>query len=261
MIKIDGREIAGEILENLKKIGTSQKKLAFLSFERSDAFESFISEQLRVANSLGISARVLYKAETKNTQELIDDLRRLGDSEDGGGIILQMPLPKRFDKQAILAAIPIAKDVDRLNPATQAVSAPAVVAMEKIIAHVAAGIPIVWAGCRVCVVGAGMLIGRPIRQYFDGKGASVTMLNSKSSLVEIAEADVVITGTGVPKLIRSEMLGYGTFLVDFGYPGDVDDSDPGLDKIGWYAPAKGGTGPILVACMFENFYRLNGLLK
>lgn len=262
MKKIDGNKVAGKILARLKDLPRPKKSLALLSFEPSDSFSSFVEQQLRVANQLGVPIMALFRAETKNTEELVNDLDRLGGDDEVGGLVVQLPLPSRFDKKKALASISTEKDIDALNPATSGVDAPAVLAVEKIlqISHPDRE-DSDWVGSRAYVVGAGTLIGRPLYHYFESLGMAVTMLNSKSSPDGIAGADLVVSGTGVPGLIRPEMLKPGADLIDFGYPGDVDEADPRLGDIGWYAPAKGGTGPILVACMFENFYRLNGSLR
>lgn len=260
MIKIDGRQVADEMLADLKKLGTIKKKLAFLSFEHSDAFSSFVSEQMRVANILGLSARVLYKAETKNTQELIDDLRRFGDNEDVGGIILQMPLPKRFDVATILSNIPVAKDVDCLNPLTKEFS-PVVSAVRRIFSAGHFGMKLEDVpGAKVCLVGSGSVIGKPLARYFEKIFWYTAMLNSKASIKIAASAELIITATGIKGLIRPELLKAGADLIDFGYPGDVAEDGMHMNNLGTYTPSKGGTGPILVASAFENFYRLNGLL-
>src|SRR3990172_1210769 len=201
---------------------------------------------MKVARQLGLAVRILFRAETKNTAELLDELDRFGDDEKVGGLVLQLPLPPRFDKGKILASIPTEKDVDVLNPATSGIDAPAVLAVREILQISHPGrVDSDWVGFRACVVGAGTLIGRPLYHYLESLGMAVAMLNSKSSLDGIAGADLVVSGTGVPGLIRPEMLKSGADLIDFGYPGDVDEASPRLCDVGWYAPAKGGTGPIL----------------
>lgn len=262
MERIDGNLIAETILKRLENLPRPQKALALISFESSDAFSSFARRFLKVAWRLDLAIRIRYKAETKTTAELVEDLNRFGDDYAVGGLVIQLPIPARFDKRTILASVPLEKDVDALNPATSGIDAPAVLAVDKIlrVSHPDREDED-WVGCRACIVGAGTLIGRPLYHYFESRGMSVVMLNSKSSLAEISGADLVVAGTGKPGLIRPAMLKTGADLIDFGYPGDVDENDGHLDRIGWYAPAKGGTGPILVACMFENFYRLCGSLR
>lgn len=264
MVRIDGKKIAGEILVNLKRLGAPKKKLVLISFEPSESFGSFAAQQLKVARELGVGMSILFRAETKNTKELLSELERFGGDEDVGGIVIQLPLPKRFVKEVVLVGIPPEKDVDCLNPATTDVLAPAVSVVNKVIAlaHPVLGAPerTFFVG-RLGIVGAGILIGKPLAKYFSDKFASVQVLGRQTPLDALADADVVIAGTGVPRLIDpARMLKNGSTLIDFGYPGDVDERD-GLGKVGYYCPSKGGTGPVLVACMFENFYRLTGLLK
>ncbi len=262
MQRVNGHQVAEKILARLGSLPVPEKILSLISFEPSDAFSSFARQQMKTAGRLGLGVRILYRAETKSTLELVAELDRFGDDETVGGLVLQLPLPPRFNKRKVLASIPPEKDIDALNPATSGIDAPAVLAVENILrtSHPDRE-DADWHGCRACIVGAGTLIGRPLHHYFESLGMKSRMLNSKSSLDEIVDADLVISGTGVPGLIRPELLKPGADLIDFGYPGDVKEDDGWLDKVGWYTPAKGGTGPILVACMFENFYRLCGSLR
>jgi methylenetetrahydrofolate dehydrogenase (NADP+) / methenyltetrahydrofolate cyclohydrolase len=87
-----------------------------------------------------------------------------------------------------------------------------------------------------------------------GKGSDFSLLQA---------ADLVGLGTGVPALVRADLLKPGAAVIDFGYAAGPEgkllgDLDPaGADKLAWHTPTPGGTGPILVAKLFENFYSLN----
>ncbi len=261
MLRIDGRNIADRVIAGLKKIDSPKQELAFVAFKRSDAFASFVHGQILAAGILGVRTRVIYLAAIRTTQALVAELRQLGADETIGGVVLQLPLPEWFDKKTVLDNIPVGKDVDCLNPATVG-SAPAVLAVKKIFEEGHPGFNLEeFHGSKVCLIGAGLLIGRPLARYFESLSWYVAMLNSKSPLEVAAKADLVITGTGVKGLIRPELLKAGVDLIDFGYPGDVAEDSPLLGRLNSFTPSRGGTGPVLVASAFENFYRLTGLLK
>ena len=261
MRRIDGKKIASEVLAELKKLGVPEKILAIVvPGSQKDASRGFVLGIQAFASALGVATRIYYKVAGVTTEGLVDDIEKLAAEECIGGITVVLPLPNDVDQEKVLAAISTNKDIDCLNPATQLVIAPAVLVVERFLAT-----------CRpnrdpscfyIAIVGMGTLIGRPLHDHFVRRGYWVGSFNSKSvHVLQLVEADLVISGTGVPGRVRPSILKPGADLIDFGYPGDVDESDPGLAKVGYYIPSKGGTGPILVACMFENFYRLTGLLK
>ncbi|MDI6734565.1 MAG: bifunctional 5,10-methylenetetrahydrofolate dehydrogenase/5,10-methenyltetrahydrofolate cyclohydrolase [Patescibacteria group bacterium] len=123
------------------------------------------------------------------------------------------------------------------------------------------------ASARVMVVGLGFLVGKPISTWLMGKAKEIYLFDIgsdlSSSVSGLKQADLVISGVGKAGLIKSEILKQGTGVIDFGYSeingklaGDLDLSG-NISKLSFYTPTPGGTGPILVAQLFENFYKLN----
>ena len=122
---------------------------------------------------------------------------------------------------------------------------------------------------RVAVVGLGFLIGKPIAEWLKGKTKELYCLDEKSDLGILKEADLVISGIGKPGLIKPDMLKNGAGAIDFGYAkgpngellGDLDISNFQLPtnnlQLSFYTPTPGGTGPIVVALLFRNFYALS----
>ena len=121
----------------------------------------------------------------------------------------------------------------------------------------------------IAVVGAGFLIGKPIAVWLMDKAKELAVFKKGSDLSELKNYDLVISGVGKAELINPEMLKNGAGVIDFGYStdesgkirGDFDASQIENYKLKienlWYTPTPGGTGPILVAKLFENFYKLN----
>ena len=101
------------------------------------------------------------------------------------------------------------------------------------------------------------------------KAKELAVFKKGSDLSELKNYDLVISGVGKAELINPEMLKNGAGVIDFGYStdesgkirGDFDASQIENYKLKienlWYTPTPGGTGPILVAKLFENFYKLN----
>jgi len=276
MPKIPCKEIAQKIIDGLKLKPTPKKILAAVLVGENSASISFIKQKEKIAKELGVDFRI-YKF---NDQEI----GRIASQKSVGGVIIQLPLPEQFNSQYILNTIPSEKDVDVLGERAlgafyagrSKVLPPAVGVVEKIIANCKLQI----ANLRIAVIGSGSLIGKPISIWLERKTAELIILNSKTKNIkeELKNADIIISGAGKANLFSAEDVKENATIIDFGYSfidgkisGDFNASsiencpdvrDPeGREKLKIenlrYTPTPGGTGPILVAKIMENFYKLN----
>ncbi|MBI2591404.1 MAG: hypothetical protein HYW34_01875 [Candidatus Brennerbacteria bacterium] len=119
---------------------------------------------------------------------------------------------------------------------------------------------------KVAVVGLGCLIGKPIATWLAGQCPEIYLLARGSDFNLLKQADLVISGVGKAGLIKPDMLKDDAGIIDFGYEysggkpaGDFDVSQLSdvKSQLAFYTPTPGGTGPIVVAKIFENFYKLN----
>ena len=276
MPKIPCKEIAQKIIDGLKLKPTPKKILAAVLVGENSASISFIKQKEKIAKELGVDFRI-YKF---NDQEI----GRIASQKSVGGVIIQLSLPEQFNSQYILNTIPSEKDVDVLGERAlgafyagrSKVLPPAVGVVEKIIANCKLQI----ANLRIAVIGSGSLIGKPISIWLERKTAELIILNSKTKNIkeELKNADIIISGAGKANLFSAEDVKENATIIDFGYSfidgkisGDFNASsiencpdvrDPeGQEKLKIenlrYTPTPGGTGPILVAKIMENFYKLN----
>jgi methylenetetrahydrofolate dehydrogenase (NADP+)/methenyltetrahydrofolate cyclohydrolase len=120
---------------------------------------------------------------------------------------------------------------------------------------------------KAVMVGAGFLIGKPVGFWLQSRVAELVVLDVsvKNVREKLGDADVVVSGAGHASLFDARDLKAGALVIDFGFSrtaeGDiVGDFDPSgaAGKNVHYTKTPGGTGPILVAKLFENFYALNG---
>jgi methylenetetrahydrofolate dehydrogenase (NADP+)/methenyltetrahydrofolate cyclohydrolase len=272
MVIVDGKKIAAEILAKLKaepfdKLG-ARKFLAVILVGDDSASLSFVKQKEKAAKELGVDFR-LYKftSDVKN-DELRDEVRKIAEHKTCGGVIVQLPLPEHINAQYVLNAIPREKDVDVLGEralgafyaSRNPVLPPAVGVVEEIAKIFNFQFPI----SNVAVVGLGVLVGKPVSMWLMRKAAGLYLLHRGSDFSLLKNADLVISGVGKAGIIKPEMLKAGAGVIDFGYDGGKGDFDPsGLEirnsklEISFYTPTPGGTGPILVAKVFENFYKLN----
>ncbi len=263
MVKIDGKAIAQKIIEELRKRPAPKKILAAVFVGMSAASESFLKIKEKTAADLGVNFQLFQLAEVVGQDEVEDKVKSLSRRADVGGIIVQLPLPKRFDREKVLALIDPKKDLDALG-SSPLVESPTVGVVKEILAVL---------NLRTCdvlniaVVGRGRLVGQPIikwleqeRQKFKDLKIKIADEETKDLEKFLADADLVISGVGKKEggLVKPEWLKEGAGVIDFGFPPDLDTTnEEHLQKLTFYTPTPGGTGPILVAKLFENFYRLN----
>ncbi len=248
---IDGKRIASELIAELKSKFKPEQFLAAVVVGEDNATASFVKQKENVARELGVDFRVARFPASVAESHVRKEIAALGANEKCGGIILQLPLPANFDRETLISRIPAEKDVDALGG--DLVLSPAVGVVQEILKREKKEIEKL---C-VAVVGIGFLIGQPISKWLEGKCAELYKLDIEDDLGILREADVVMSGAGKAGLIKSDMLKNNALVVDFGYSGGRGDFDQaGVDNIS-YTPTPGGTGPILVAKLFENFYKLN----
>jgi len=268
MAIIDGRKIAVEIIEKLKGKPKPEKFLAAFLVGENLASVSFLKQKEKVAHLLGIDFRI-YKFEEQITQDkLRKEVLKIANHKTCGGVIIQLPLPTHINAQYVMNVIPREKDVDVLGERALGafyagrnfILPPAVSVVEEILKNQ----NIILSEKRVAVVGLGNLVGKPIATWLKGKVSDLCLLDKGSDYSLLKDADVVILGTGQPHLISQEMLKENTLVIDFGYGmkdgkicGDFNISQPTTNNQQQttisYTPTPGGTGPILVAKLFENF--------
>ena len=294
MTIIDGRKIAQEIIDDLKSRPKPEKFFAAILVGDNPASVNFIKQKEKTAKELGVDFRLYNLSADLKNDGLRDEVRKIAEQKTCGGVIVQLPLPEHINKHYILNVIPREKDVDVLGERAlgafytgrNPVFPPAVGTVEKILST----LNLELSTLSVAVVGLGFLVGKPISVWLMDKVKEVILLDKFSDLSVIKSADVVILGAGQAGLIKPEMLKDGAGVIDFGYSvaqapprtdadltlrhgsgqaltnaetkkisGDFDTNLPAISYqlLNFYTPTPGGTGPILVAKLFENFYTLN----
>jgi 5,10-methylene-tetrahydrofolate dehydrogenase/methenyl tetrahydrofolate cyclohydrolase len=266
MEKIDGVGIAQKIIERLKNQNRPDKILAAVLVGDNPESRNFLKQKEKIAKKLGVGFKIYKFPENSTNDFLRKEIGKIALLKKAGGMIVQLPLPSRLNKHYLLNIIPQEKDVDVLGEGAHLVLPPAVGVVEEIIKNLKLKIK----NYRVAVVGAGFLVGKPIAVFLRGKVKELAIFEKGSDLSGLKNFDLVISGVGQAGLIKPEMLKDGAGVIDFGclikngkIRGDFDLS--GLKtknlklKTNWYTPTPGGTGPILVAKLFENFYNLAGV--
>ena len=279
MCIIDGKKIAEGILEGLKQMPKPKKFLAAFSVVPDEATKKFLGEKKRMAGSLGVDFRLYEFKENITQDELRKEILKVVLGSACGGAIIQLPLPDHIDAQYVLNAIPREKDVDVLGERAlgafyagrNPVLPPAVAVVKKLLTTNNLQLTILTAA----VVGLGRLVGKPVAHWFQGRCENLFLLDKGSDFSVLKNADIVVCGAGDPGIVTPDMLKDDALVIDFGY--GVKDGPPshkasegqrklmgdfnpsfvvGRESSVSFTPTPGGTGPILVAKLFENFYAL-----
>jgi methylenetetrahydrofolate dehydrogenase (NADP+)/methenyltetrahydrofolate cyclohydrolase len=266
MITIDGKKIAKEIANRLKKQMASLGKkpvLAVILVNQNDVGESYIKSKQGFGKSIGVDV-VLHKFSEDTDHEVLRlAIRAAIDASDCA--IVQLPLPKHVDERTILNLIPPEKDPDVLNSFNKeafekckgVVPPPVAGAVAEILQRSDVSLK----GKKVVVLGKGRLVGDPVAAWLRCNGVLPKSFdkNDDPKIVEesLKNADAIISGIGSPNFVKPAMVKKGVVLIDAGTSGQsgqvVGDIHPDCaKKASLYTPVPGGVGPISVAKLFEN---------
>jgi methylenetetrahydrofolate dehydrogenase (NADP+)/methenyltetrahydrofolate cyclohydrolase len=202
---------------------------------------------------------------TASQEEILAAVRRLNDNPTCTGYIVQLPLPKGIDENAILGEIDPTKDADGLHPTNLGWL---VLGKEAPLPCTPYGIVellrrhnVEIRGADVTVVGRGVTVGRPLGLLLTrrSENATVTLCHTgtRDLAAHVRGADIVVAAAGVPGIITGDMVKPGAAVLDVGVSrvdgkiaGDVDQSV--YDVAGWVSPNPGGVGPMTRAMLLSN---------
>lgn len=196
----------------------------------------------------------IHKIEQEKVSETIE---MLNNDTHVHGIIVQLPLSDTSQTEQILHLIDPKKDVDGLGK--KAIFDPAT---PQAIDWLLAGYNVDIKTKKICIVGSGRLVGEPLATMWQQRGYDITVVTENDDLeTSLKYADIIVTATGQPRIIKNGMIAIGAVVIDAGASsesgeiiGDVDDEVYMRDDL-TITPKKGGVGPLTVAVLFENVIR------
>ncbi len=256
-MRIDGARIAEEIIAGLRRLPVSEKRLVAVLAGGDAASASFLARKAAVARSLGIGFELVSFSGLEPQEDIVRSIKSFAADPSVGGIVLQLPLPAAYDRDALIGAIGTAKDADNLS-GLASVSSPSVLAVQAVLASCGKKLADYLA---VRIVGNGFLVGAPIARFCTENGIphAVADIGTEDMAGFMRGADLVITGVGKTGVVDPAWLADGAGLIDFGFPPDCDQEKlaANADRLAFYTPTPFGTGPVLIAKLFENFHFLN----
>ena len=282
MILIDGKKIAAELREELKKEVSELKSkynkvpgLTVILIGDMVPSQIYVRMKEKAANEVGLKSEVIRYPGEVEEKKVLDKIYELNKDESVSGILVQLPLPKHIDKQKIIEAIDPSKDVDGFHPINYVKMA---LGVDAFIPATPYGIlelfkrsKINLDGKKCLVIGRSQIVGRPISillsQSNDFCNATVTLAHSRTlNLNKLAlDSDVIISAIGKPEFLKAEMVKEGAIIVDVGISrvkdasskkgyrivGDVDFKNVSK-KASYITPVPGGVGPMTIAMLLSN---------
>ena len=226
-------------------------KLAIIQCKDDPAINTYVKLKQAYGMDIGVSVDI-YKIDQK---QILNKIHQLNHDDSVHGIIVQLPLEDVSKTDDILDLVDINKDVDALNKKSKFDPA-----TPNAILWLLAGYNIDMKNTKVLLIGRGKLVGGPLEKILKQSGVNLTVADNKTKNLknECLKADIIITATGQPDLIKPDMLREGNVIVDAGTAsdngvtrGDLSDSVYEMDKL-ILTPKRGGVGPLTVCSLFEN---------
>jgi methylenetetrahydrofolate dehydrogenase (NADP+)/methenyltetrahydrofolate cyclohydrolase len=269
------QEAAAEVAKLQEQTGQVPTLAAVLVGE-NPASQTYVSSKGKACLEAGMGS-ITHKLPAEATQAEVEDLvRALNADPVVNGILVQLPLPKGLNEQAVLDLISLAKDVDGFHPMNigQLVMKgrkPLFIPCTPngcIELLVRSGIPI--AGADAVVVGRSNIVGIPVAALLNNADATVTICHSRTRNLPdvVRRADIVVAAIGKPEYVRGDWIKPGAAVIDVGINriddpskksgfrliGDVAFAEA-VEVAGAITPVPGGVGPMTIAMLLTNTVR------
>ncbi|MEN9648484.1 MAG: methylenetetrahydrofolate dehydrogenase/methenyltetrahydrofolate cyclohydrolase [Actinomycetota bacterium] len=269
-ILLDGVQLRDETVAKIKatinQAGNPKICLATVLVGDDAPSQIYVKSKHQKAQEAGMVSKGINLPENSTQAQVEQAVAALVADKQVHGILVQLPLPKHINTEAVLSLLPVEKDVDGLT--------------EKSLGRLVRGLPghvpctplgvvrllerhnIATVGKRVTVIGRSALVGLPQMLLLVRRGADATVTiahKSTTDMIEVCrESDVIIAAAGAARMVTVEHVKPGATVIDVGVTrvngkivGDVDfDSVQAI--AGAITPMPGGTGPMTIACLLEN---------
>jgi methylenetetrahydrofolate dehydrogenase (NADP+) / methenyltetrahydrofolate cyclohydrolase len=266
------RNIAGEV-EQLRAQGHNPPGLATVLVGDDPASQTYVRMKQRACKEVGIQS-VGHTLPADASQEEVEGLvRSLSADPSVHGILVQLPLPKHLNEEAVLSAVALEKDVDGFHPINIGRLAMknrdplfipctphgVIVLLEKIGAR--------FDGAHAVVLGRSNIVGLPVSLLLLHRNTTLMVCHSRTQdLPAITrQADILVAAVGRPEMVRKEWVKPGAVVIDVGV-NRVDDpttksgyrlvGDVAFDEVkevaGAITPVPGGVGPMTIAMLLQN---------
>ncbi|MBD3388669.1 MAG: bifunctional methylenetetrahydrofolate dehydrogenase/methenyltetrahydrofolate cyclohydrolase [Candidatus Altiarchaeales archaeon] len=264
---LDGKAVSARVRAELKekasKLGV-KPGLATVLVGGDPASRMYVGMKDRACREAGFHSVRRDLSEDVSEEELLSVIDGLNKDKEVHGILVQLPLPDNINVNRVLAAVSHSKDVDGFHPRSMG---ELMAGDERMVAATPKGVirlldeyEIPVEGREVVIVNHSTVVGKPLAMLFLNRFATVTVCHVKTEDLgfHTRRADILVPATGVPHLIKEDMVKEGAVVVDVGVAkkdsetvGDVD-FEKVKDKCSYISPVPGGAGPMTIAMLLEN---------
>ena len=271
---IDGRTIAKELRNNIsKKVDELEStyntipNITTIKIGNDPSSELYLRLRDKACNEVGIKSNHLEFPKDVSEKEVLESVDKLNNDRNVHGILIQLPLPSHISQYRLINSIDPKKDVEGLNPynmgrtmnSDEYIIPITPLSVLTILEHEKTNLK----GKNIVIVNHSNHVGKPLAALLLNRNATVSVCHVFTDDLKAysSQADILITATGVPKLINRNHVKKGAFVIDVGIIttkegicGDVD-FDAVKDIVGKITPVPGGVGPVTVACSLGNMIK------
>jgi methylenetetrahydrofolate dehydrogenase (NADP+) / methenyltetrahydrofolate cyclohydrolase len=276
---IDGKAIAASVDKDVARAVTTLVGaydivpcLAVVLVGDDPASHVYVRNKVRRTAATGMKSLEFRVPADVSQAALEDQVRALSYDPTIDGILVQLPLPRGLNSDAVIACIDPAKDVDGL---TEVSAGRLVLGRPGLVACTPTGCVILakqtlgdLRGAHVVIIGRSILVGKPASLLFLAQDCTVTIAHSRTSNLKSVckTADILVPAVGRPGMVKGDWIRAGATVIDVGINrianpakgpeatrliGDVD-FDEALQVAGAITPVPGGVGPMTIACLLTN---------
>ena len=290
---LDGKKIAQNLkdqlkieIENIKIKSNRVPGLAVIQVGNVAASSVYVKAKTKAAKEVGIDVIDHHLEESLNQNDLINLINKLNNNDDVNGILVQLPLPKTIDEEAVLNSIVPEKDADGFHPLNVGKLSISQKNDESLMIPctpygcllLLRELNINLAGKNAVVIGRSNIVGKPMAQLLLKESCTVTTVHSKTVDIKsiCRNADILVAAIGKAEFIKNDWVKDGAIIIDVGINrveinekksklvGDVLFDDV-KKKVFAISPVPGGVGPMTIACLLRNtliaFKNFNKYLK
>ena len=279
---LDGKHVSAQLKEGIKqeaaafteKTGRKPHLVAIL-VGNDGASETYVASKMRNCEQVGFESSTIRYPSDISQQELLDKIQEINVDETIDGLIVQLPLPKHIDEDAVTEAIDYKKDVDGFHPINLG-------RMQRNLPSFIPATPygiimmleyydIDTSGKKAVVIGRSNIVGSPISillaRNAKAGNCTVTLTHSRTKNIEeeIKQADLIVAAIGKKHFVKPEMVKPGAIVIDVGINREVSDKtksgfklygdvdfDGVKEKASWLTPVPGGVGLMTIVALLRN---------
>lgn len=268
---LDGKALAAEIRSEVKtQVAALAEKgvstaLAVILVGDDSASQVYVRNKIKACADTGIRSLEFRMPAETTQQQLLAKIAELNADEGVDGILVQLPLPKQINADAVISAIDPVKDVDGFHVAN---AGALVTGKQGFVPCTPFGVMrlieksgVNPRGKSAVIIGRSNIVGKPMALLLLAADATVTVAHSRTPDLSAVtrNADILVAAVGRAKLIKADMVKPGAVVIDVGMNrdengklcGDVDFAEV-KEIAGSITPVPGGVGPMTIAMLMQN---------